>query len=297
MKHQRILSLVLIAIGLCFATSSQVHAQASKDLAANLFDLKFRGGTAVEYIDAIRKADDLANIVVTAGVALIEVEPLELKQVGYEAAVYLLDHMTQGLPDGRQAQIQITMTPNPSDGLSIYRVDAHVDSPRIPKGRPPSVSSVWSLASITRSDTSAEDILTAIETALDLFGDSPKAELRFHNETSLLMLRGNMEQAKTVESIIYELAGSLDSGDLKTQLEVLKTEHEATRKQMAEYVMVINRSQARAETAENRAERAEREASRAQEKIKQIEDSHASRVATLTAIIQGLERQLKERKD
>ena len=238
----RVLSTILLA---AMAISAPAAAQSEHADAVQAIDLKFPGGSVAEYIEAIRRAAEYLNVVVMPEVAQVRMQPVELKRVDPTAAVRLLHGLRQERPEGA---IVLTVDAIPGELFrsTVYTVSA-VPEVRGRK-RTATDSEFWSLQEILEAETppgNPEDVLTAVETALDMFEEVGKpAEVRFHRETGLLMLHAHPDQIEAVDDVITALTAALRSGkpaeraqevaSLASQLDKARTEVQALRNELVE---------------------------------------------------------------
>jgi len=206
MTPLRVLStIVIVALAIC----APAPAQSEQADAVQPIDLNFRGGSAADYLQALRDAAEYLNVVVMPDVAQVRMEPVELKRVDPTAAVRLLHGLRQECPEGA-----IVLTVDTIAGelfrSTVYTVSA---VPEV-RGRPRTAtdSEVWSLAEILGSGAAAADVLTAVETALAMFDeDDQPAEVSFHEETSLLMACARPEQVEAVNDVVAALTDAVRS--------------------------------------------------------------------------------------
>lgn len=206
MTPLRVLStIVLVALAICAPAPAQSeHADAVQPI-----DLNFRGGSAAEYLQALRDAADYLNVVVMPDVAQVRMQPVELKRVDPTAAVRLLDGLRQERPEGTLVLNVDTI------GGELFRSTVYtVSAVPLQQGRrrTTTASAVWTLTQILEGGTTAEDVLTAVETALEMFDEEfEQAGLRFHEETGLLMAYARPEQVEAANDVIEALSAALRS--------------------------------------------------------------------------------------
>ncbi len=292
--------------GICSAQSQDGATVAQTIQTPNLIDLDFRGGTAVDFIQAIRKATgDRANIVVTPYVEDVRIPPMSLRRVDVFAAVGLLEGERAESPE-RSVMLKVRQLGAVSGGIApLMKVIAEARFVQSP-GRPEQ-SSIWSVADLIASGTSAEHITTAVSAALELLGpDSHKAQVRFHKETSLLLARANAEQIQIIESVIDQLRRS----SVHRREQTLKPLHEeiAALRERAEAAQndrrVIEKEAVErlrmAETANVRAEAMERRTAELEAAVARLRDELMQRESIIRALEEEaarLREQVKSRPD
>lgn len=173
--------------------------------------LDFPGGTAAEYIASLRRANPNANIVVLGELARVRMAPVQLKNVDVLSALSVLDQIPQS-QGSFEAKIEVHNVASSQDVPDVYTVTAHIHE----RGPSPGQmqTSVISMADVLGESLKAADALTAIQTALELIGaESEPAQIKFHEETGLLIARGTPEQIETIRQVnsqLRERAGTLE---------------------------------------------------------------------------------------
>lgn len=167
---------------------------------SDLFDLDFSGGTLKEYVEAIRNKNRKANIVIMPDAMNIPMPPVQLKSVDLNSAMRILDNMVVG-SDFQEVEISLRYVPGNSDlgELDIFTINA--------SGRSLPVSTlVLSVSYILQGEVSDRDLLTTIESSLELVSEGqPEAKVQFHPETGILIVRGHVAQVELVSNLLDEL--------------------------------------------------------------------------------------------
>ncbi len=217
----------------CLSTCLVATGPASAQSAAKMFDLSFDGGTATEYIEAVCQAAGHGNVLIRPNVDLITIEPLELKGVDLETSLRLLDDMSEAFANGKYVELGLNWVPSAGDGEVIYKITADLHDPG--RGRPqhaaPLVTRVWSVTDLIEGGIKATDLAAAIDNLLDLHEGAP-ADTRFHEETGLLMIRTGVDRASAIESLLFELNGSLNTTGVPEALDESEAEVTAAVVQM-----------------------------------------------------------------
>jgi hypothetical protein len=195
------------------------------------FDLDFPGGRPMDLVAAMEEAlGRRVNVIIPTefrdrGIPSFKVEsvtvPALFQAIG-QASRGRVTHVT-GVADfgappgaGRRTQYQHvetsygfrTVDPEPTDQSVWY---FHVDEPPTPPATPtPRVVHFFNLSPYLESGFRVEDSTTAVETAWQLLGtDDVLADLRYHEDTKLLITAGTQEQREIVEQVLSELSQEL----------------------------------------------------------------------------------------
>lgn len=176
-----------------------------------LISVNFAGGTVAQYIEALKKAapDKAVNIVASERAAKQGLTTISLKDVPLGVAAYAIQSASTS-PTGDWGIGPMQGDPNAAGfATSSYRVDFS-PSRRVSDAV---IVEAYSLQRIIRGDakedqTAGKMALTAIETGLKLQnsdGDAPP-ELKFHQESGMLFVRGQSPDVHLVGQIISRMS-------------------------------------------------------------------------------------------
>jgi hypothetical protein len=198
----RHLATVVVLAGLLAVPAG---AQAPRpDGERSVFDLSFGGGSAVGYIDSIRQAAGPVNIVVEPGAELVDVPPIELKRVSLSQALALLDGASIER-DNYAIRLDVA-TLGDAESRPVFKIQVRGQRPGQLTQR---MNQVWSLQPVLAGGYEPAEVLTAIETALSMLEDTHvPADLRYHDDTSLLIVRGHPTQLATIDALHGELSAN-----------------------------------------------------------------------------------------
>jgi hypothetical protein len=189
---------VLLLFSLLAATGRSA-GQGNQD--AQLISLNFRGGTVVEYVAAIRKAAGDINVVIAPEAAEIQMPAVSVKRVTVAAALDLLDGRSRDAHTRRVKLEVVHMPVYDTEEKQTYQVRAQVS------GRPSArAASVWTAAVLLDHDISSQALLSAVETAIEVVGSTTKPDVRFHEDTGLLIASGDHDQLSAIEEVLDRLA-------------------------------------------------------------------------------------------
>ena len=84
------------------------------------------------------------------------------------------------------------------------RADIRQDRQKVPGAY------VWSVSSLLDNDISSEALLSAVEMALDVIDSDTQLDVRFHEETGLVIAMGDIGQMETIDGVLDQLRNSVD---------------------------------------------------------------------------------------
>ncbi len=220
------------------------------DDAPRLISVKFQGGSAAQFIAAIRRVAGELNVVVAPEASEITIPAMTLNGVTPPAALNLVDGTTHQSRGGRSVKLTVKhMRVYSPHERPTYQVVAHVMGPTASTS-----AGVWTLAGVLESGIGSEAVLSAIQLALEVLGSGIPADVRFHEETALLIARGDTDQLQTIHEVLDRLHDALDA---KHNMAALDTERrrviealstaESQRNQAQEELRVFHRETERME--------------------------------------------------
>jgi hypothetical protein len=159
-----------------------------------------------EYVEAVRKANPGANVVVPDDAGKFPMPAVDLIGVTTKAAVGAVNQ-EWGDPKSGMSSLRVRTIENEGSAESVFVLDAdHVASH-------PNETIVLSLAEILHSKRArpikVEDALSAIEAATNMTEPPPK--IRYHAETMLLLFHGTNQQVGTLHRTIDALGVTADA--------------------------------------------------------------------------------------
>ncbi len=190
---------LLLSLSAATGTSAQSPTNA-------LINVRFSGGTVTQYIEAIRKAAGDINVLVAPDAVKIDMPPVTLSNVSVAAALNLLDGKEQSTSN-QIVRLKVDIMPrhsaNERETFQI-RIDVRRDLGRIPG------ANVWSVSSLLDHDISSQALLSAVEMALDVIDSDTKLDVRFHEDTGLLIAMGDLGQMETIAGVLDQLQNGVD---------------------------------------------------------------------------------------
>ncbi|MFG0256891.1 MAG: hypothetical protein ACF8GE_03210 [Phycisphaerales bacterium JB043] len=163
------------------------------------FSLDFPGGTLAQYVEAIRDANPDADIFTDERIELFPVAPTRLTNVDLYSSLDLLSGSRIATSEGvldlsvRAAQIGAT-----GDHIVRLQVEAPVSIPDATE------VNVWSLQNLTSLGVSIDDALSAVEVSLTVAPH--EAVMKFHEQTKLLIVSGNIRTMHLVDATLEALS-------------------------------------------------------------------------------------------
>jgi len=194
-----------LASGLVLA-AAVLPATAQSTNPDTLISLQFRGGTATEYLAAVRRvAGDQFNVIIAPEAGEVSVPVLELTRVSPSSAVRLLDGLAEERP-GHAVRLTINEVPRETPAEQpTYLVRAQVRS----AARSHEVH-VWTVQSLLDHGYTSEAVISAIELGLAVVGSPEPPDVRFHEDTGLIIATGEKRQLDTIEQVVSSLRVAID---------------------------------------------------------------------------------------
>jgi len=225
-------SLLVVAPLPAPALSAAPVGQSAAQAAQDVFDLDFAGGTIADYVKAILRVQKNANIVVMPEAASVTMPAMQLRGVDLDAAANLLDgrRVITGHTNVVTSVRTVGSSRQPSPG--IYTISAKTDLQ-------PAQTQIHSVVDLLEGGLSSDDMMTAIETTLALIGDiQPTAQIRFHPQTGILIVRGHPEQVQAVNEVIGQLYDGVQrqrrKADEKVRLDRARVQADAATAQVGQ---------------------------------------------------------------
>ena len=125
---------------------------------------------------------------------------VDVKQVTVAAAIALIDGRLRDLP-GRRIQLDVVHLPvYDVRERQTYQVLAKVSGRATVQA-----AHVWTLADLLDNDIPSAAVLSAVETAIDVVASTTKPDVRFHEDTALLIASGDHDQLQAIEHVLDSL--------------------------------------------------------------------------------------------
>ena len=175
-------------------------------------DVDFNGGTLADLVNVLRGAANGVNILIPPEAAEVSVPNLALRTVSVEAALRAVADVVTD----QRANVGIGVV-RVGGGQPVFTVRVLLARPAADEpGSEETFVRVYSIRSMTEHNPrdnegdpitmSAETILTAIDTGLEVAsGQTEKAQIRYHEDSGLLFVRGTWAQNNLIESILENM--------------------------------------------------------------------------------------------
>jgi hypothetical protein len=243
-----------------------------------LLTFEFKGGSGDDYVATVRKIASDANIVVMGDLSTVKVPPIRLQSVSVWSALDVLQSIPGDEQTGlRGIDVQWKMGApqqrgmmRPTSSAPVYVVSAVTTNSGIVKST--RTMTVLEVNQMLESGIKSNDLLTAVETSMSMLkGEYEPADVRFHEQTGLLIVRGHPEQTNTVKSVIDQLSERARRIRGQKQQDVDRQELEQLRSAIKGYEHDRNQLTHELDGARHKHEMLERELIKSRERIQALE--------------------------
>ena len=189
-------------LALVVGLSALAHAADAEPKVAGsgLFDLSFAGGPPQKLVSEMERAGGLKlNVLIPPELADARMPPMELRSV---SVVDVLDSLNRLSRDSIQ-----WIPTGVSAGGKVWVLA------RAPDTRKTQAFYVGHLLKKFKID----DITTAVQTSWQLGGKDAKSELKYHQDTQLLIALGNTEQLSTAAEVLAQLRLAIEPVQLSPE--------------------------------------------------------------------------------
>ena len=204
--------MVAVLSGLCVIASIQAQTNESRNQTIVVsemptgelptFNIDFPGGNPEELIQQLTKASGTRpNVVIPSYIADVPIPKFKLQNVNTRQVFEALNMV----PDEKGAVIVRWISEGEKGGPN--RVWTLVKAPARQRAETCQVVFIGNLF----ESFQLEDINAAIRTSWEMLGKSSTASLKFHKETSLLIVKGDEEELKLAFEVVKSLQQSADA--------------------------------------------------------------------------------------
>jgi hypothetical protein len=165
----------------------------------------FQGGSLADFVRHLQKESGARNILLRGPSDRFEIKPVEFKAVTPMSILTAFSGAEQVLQSGERMRLNV------ENRAGILLVEVLPDTRMVHQQQNPMRTASWSLASMRgHGRLTSDQILTAIEAAVEVSGGGDSTNLRFHEETSLLIVSGGSDTLQTITSVLGQLQQSSD---------------------------------------------------------------------------------------
>lgn len=150
-------------------------------------DVDFPGGTFPQYVDYLRKAAPRMNIVFFGDVPTELVPPIKMTDVPFLDAARVLHSIVQGGSSAAEVQTQ-------GEVITVRGIKS---------GDTRVVTVVENVGEQIAGGVKQDDLLSAVQAVVEVVGG--KVEARFHEPTTLLILRGALDDVSAVQAAVSKI--------------------------------------------------------------------------------------------
>ncbi len=188
------------------------------------FNLEFKGGSAIEYVNAIREAYPKANILAMPGLEEFPVPAANLQDVTVSAALQAINNQRSEI-NGVPAEVRLERVDMPGSDEWVFTLS-------LKRHEFDAESAVWSVGEHFELGVGEADLLSAVNAVLAM--NDQKATVRFHPETRLIMVRGRHQTLEMVEETLDQVLESAWSARKQYESEIRPEVVEELRARIAE---------------------------------------------------------------
>lgn len=230
MRMVRWIAAGMVAAAVCAGAVGQNAAPAQRAQPKDLIvSVEFEGGTIGEYVRAIKEAHPEANVVVSPEAVPLPMPEVSIHGASLGSALHITMTYGSTMPGMPGVEVLVDRAGG-GEGLPVYKITARSIAPRDLR------STVISLAPVIESGVTKDDALAAMQAAMELF--PTRATLRFHEDTSLLLVRGSGEQLELLELVADRLEQDAtveresSSAYIDEEIEEVRMQIDATRQML-----------------------------------------------------------------
>jgi hypothetical protein len=163
----------------------------------------FAGGSLAEFVQHIKEKTNANKILLRGPAGRFDIEPVAFDNVSMTGILTAFSGAEQVLDTGERLRLNV------DSRFGVLLVEVQVDARQAQERLDPVRTASWSLASMRGpGKLSTEEMLTAIEAAVEVSGAADSAKIRFHDETSLLIVSARTDALETIDGVLEQLRKS-----------------------------------------------------------------------------------------
>ncbi|MFI4855107.1 MAG: hypothetical protein ACIAQF_09055 [Phycisphaerales bacterium JB065] len=182
----------------------------------------FKGGSLSEFVRLVQDAAGQQQVLVRGDADNFMMPPLRLENVTLHGVLMALDGDTRQSSQGERSVISSGFR----EGVYVVEVISKQAISRSQAGPSALQTMSWSLAALRgQGRLSIEEVLAAIEAAVEVSGDAERTTVRFHDPTSLLIVSARADTIAAINDVIAQLQKSSDEAMREHARRQAKVEH------------------------------------------------------------------------
>ncbi|MHC5036184.1 MAG: hypothetical protein ACYTHM_02620 [Planctomycetota bacterium] len=257
-----LVALLCVALGAPIWAGDVDRGSTEEDPLDRILDIDFPGGTLAKLLDLIETTiRSKANVIISEQAKSAIVPPFHLRSVTAHEIFTAISKIHLGNTVGLQASRRGNI-------LAVTSTQAKLD-PRLQK-RKVQLYDVRDLLN-PRGPLKVEDIVTAIETGWKMEFKVPSGELKFHQESKLLIAAGSPDELRVIENVLQELRkGTQTQRKLEEAQDVIALMQEQTKNAKADFARRIEEHKRSTERLHQQIQAYERQVTDLRERIRQL---------------------------
>ena len=201
-KMKRMIQATLLALMVGLTGMAHAAEAETKAAGSGLFDLSFAGGTPQKLVGEMERAGGLKlNILIPPELSDSRIPPMELRSVNVQDVFDSLNLLSRD-------SMQWIRTSRSETGKLTCWVLARASDPR--------KTQTFYVGHLLKK-FKIDDITTAVQTTWQLGGKDARTELKYHQDTQLLIALGNPEQLSTAAEVLAQLKLAIEPDRLSPE--------------------------------------------------------------------------------
>ncbi|MFI4917785.1 MAG: hypothetical protein ACIAS6_14930 [Phycisphaerales bacterium JB060] len=232
---------------------SQASSGARPAEQPHLITIDFEGGTLADLVDALKAASPQrpVNILYSSEAANIPIPPFEVADAELRSTLQSLAYTSAGSPTtlsaGRTVRWEIAPVGDGVYAVTLDNTPQYISTPRgrMLVGQTDRITAVHSITELTTGAgaMSADDVLSAIQAALEIQGADQDTKIRYHEETGLVFARVTHDQGGVIEQTLKNLERSMEARSERERREPLaQTLEMVGAKDVMDLISKVNRA-------------------------------------------------------
>lgn len=177
------------------------NPQESASSSYGSISIEFDGGSLLDYVNLVQDAADEQIVFVRGDAANFTMPPIHLENVSIHGALQAIDGDTRDLPSGERMSVSSEYR----QGVYVIKVLTNqVD--RGASDQSPVQTSTWTIIGLLGPGRlTIDDVLSAVEAAVEVSGTAGVTKIRFHEPSSLLIASGPLDTLQLIDRTLDRL--------------------------------------------------------------------------------------------